>query len=117
MPEEDLSGRTPKQQTKKSNGAGSRSSKDFTASSEEIEDDESPRRRKYFGHKRTKQGFQQIFVDVLGWGIFIVWVIGFGIDMLDLVPNWDLPAGIWGLMTIVSGGAFVAQAMSKETKE
>lgn len=75
------------------------------------------RRKKDGKGHRTSTGLQQSFVDVLGWGIFGLWAVGFGVDMLDLKKDWDLPPGIWGLMTIVSGAAFVAQAIKKDSGE
>lgn len=105
MPEEELSTSTPRRRTRRSSGGESRSSDGATSTS--IGERRGGRR------KRTASGLQQIFVDVLGWGIFALWAVGFGVDMANLVPDWDLPAGIWGLMTIVSGGAFVANAIKK----
>jgi hypothetical protein len=67
--------------------------------------------------ERTSSGLQKRFVDVLGWTVLAVWAIGFGVDMLDLKKGWDLPAGIWGLMTLVCGAAFVGGALKKETQE
>lgn len=64
--------------------------------------------------ERTSTGFQRLFVDVAAWAILIVWGIGFFVDMTDLVKDWDLPAGIWGLMMLLCGSAFAAQALKKD---
>lgn len=117
MSEEQESASTQRRRTRRSSGEASRSLNISTSPSMAREDNTRKRRKSDKPSKRTRQGFQQVFVDALGWGIFGLWAVGFAIDMLDLIEDWDLPAGIWGLMTIVSGGAFVAQAMSKETKE
>lgn len=100
---------TPRRRTRRSSGVVSPVS-DGSASV-------TPPKRRKGELGRNSSGLQQRFVDVLGWGIFALWAIGFSVDMLDLKKGWDLPAGIWGLMTIVSGAAFVAQALKKETQE
>jgi hypothetical protein len=105
--EEEQSTSTPKRRTKKSSGAASQAS---VGVSDKKTDSKSV-------SKRTSTGLQQRFVDVLGWGIFILWAVGFSVDMLDLKKDWDLPAGIWGLMTLVCGAAFVAQAIKKDSGE
>lgn len=109
MSEEESSTYTRRRRIKKSSGVAS---PELVGSASGSEKD-----RKDDHQDRTSSGMQQRFVDVLGWGIFSLWAIGFSIDMLDLKKGWDLPPGIWGLMTILSGGAFVAQALKKETRE
>lgn len=106
MSEERQSITTPKRRVKKSNGAASPSSEKSSVDTIVLNKG-----------RRTSSGLQQRFVDVLGWGIFGCWAIGFGVDMINIFPEWDLPAGIWGLMTIVSGAAFVAQAIKKPGDE
>lgn len=103
MSEEERSTSTRRRRIKKLNGEASPS---LTGASEKVISSKD---------RRTNSGLQQYFVDVLGWGIFTAWAIGFSVDMINLFPNWDLPPGIWGLMTIVSGAAFVAQAMKKDS--
>jgi hypothetical protein len=51
----------------------------------------------------------------MAWGIFIVWIISFVVDAggsllhIDYDPN----PTIHGLMMVVAGSAFVAQALNK----
>ena len=96
----------PRRRTKRSSGKASQQSVGVSKSSTTSKKD-----------RRTSAGFQQRFVDVLGWGIFVSFIVGLAVDMSGLVPDWDLPAGIWGLMTIVTSAAFVAQAMKKEPED
>lgn len=107
MSEEVQSTSTPKRRTRRSSGVESPVSPGVSAK-------ETVTKRNI---ERNSSGLQQRFVDVLGWGVFGLWAVGFSVDMLDLKKGWDLPAGIWGLMTIVCGAAFVAQALKKETQE
>lgn len=111
MSEEEPSTPTRGRRTKRSNGEES------PLSPSSFAKETVTKRPRLRSRKRTSTGLQRVFVDVLGWGIFSLWAIGFSVDMLDLKKGWDLPAGIWGLMTIVSGAAFVAQAMKKESGE
>lgn len=105
MSEEVQSSPTPRRRVKKSNGGAKPSSDSSTAES---------RDRRV---ERTVTGLRQSFVDVLAWGISVVWAIGFTVDMLNLFPKWDLPGPIWGLMTLVAGGSFIAPVVKKEDKE
>ena len=109
MSEEVQSTSTPRRRIRRSNGEAS-PVLDGSA-------DTSPIRRRKGEVDRTSAGLQRRFVDVLGWTVLAIWSIGFGVDMLDLKKGWDLPAGIWGLMTLVCGAAFVGGALKKETQE
>jgi len=107
LPEEGASGSTVRRRTRRSSGAASPPSDESSVS---VKDE--PKKKKK--STRTSSGLQQKFVDVLAWTIFVLWAIGFLVDMMDLKKNWDLPPGMWGLMTFVCGAAFVAQAIGKK---
>lgn len=110
MSEEVQSQPTPRRRARRSNGVGSPVSPGAFAKETVTKKTKKERRR-------TNSGLSQRFVDVLGWTVLVIWAVGFSVDMLDLKKGWDLPAGIWGLMTIVSGAAFVANALKKETHD
>lgn len=102
MPEEGQSSPTPGRRTRRSAGDGKPSSVSSSAPLPERRVD------------RNATGLRRSFVDVLAWTITTTWAIGFGVDMVNVFPKWDLPAPIWGLMTVVAGAAFVAPALKKE---
>lgn len=103
MSAEEQSTSTQRRRTKKSNGGGSPSS-DFSS----VDTIVSNKRR------RTSSGLQQRFVDVFGWTILSSWAVGFTADMFNLIDDWNVPAELWGLMTIIAGAAFVASAIKKD---
>jgi hypothetical protein len=54
------------------------------------------------------------FIRVFSWVVLVTWGVGFTVDMSGLRKDWDMPAGSWALMTLVAGGAFVAQAIKEK---
>lgn len=107
MSEEERSTYTPKRRTKKSSGVVSTLS--------ESSNEPSSERRTDLGIFNTV-GLSFRFIRVFSWVILALFAVGFTVDMSGIRKDWDMPAGIWGLMTLVAGGAFVAQAI-KEKRE
>ncbi len=101
---------TPKRRVKKSNGAESILSESVKESAKKSTTTTG------LPKDFNSVGLSYRFIRVFSWVVLVMFAIGFTVDMSGLRKDWDMPAGIWGLMTLVAGGAFVAQAI-KEKRE
>lgn len=105
MSEEGQYTSTQKRQAKRSSGKGSTSSVSPKESSPTKDTEDF-----------NEAGLSFRFIRVFSWTILALFAFGFILDMSGLRKDWDLPAGIWGLVTIVASGSFVLQGLSERKK-
>lgn len=56
---------------------------------------------------------EEVLRIAVGWTVITIYVIALGVDMLNLSPDWDIPAPLHFAFTTIVGSMYIISAATK----